>query len=133
LNVDDANALEVFESGQVLQVQNLNASFDTCREDQGVPERRSTREMEFLRPGQIAVGGQDERQKIPELAEAIPGVSRRESLFVELVGSCEEFAGDLPQEDAILGVGNELDGDLLTPLVGLIAGVDLNPERQTRI
>jgi hypothetical protein len=30
--------------------------------------------MEFLRAGQVAVGGQDERQKISELAETIPGV-----------------------------------------------------------
>jgi hypothetical protein len=103
--VDDANALEVFESGQILRVQNLNASFDTCRHDQGVPERRSSREMEFLGAGQVAVGGQDERQKIPELADTIPSLSRRESLLVKLARSCEEFAGDLPQEDAVLSVG----------------------------
>jgi hypothetical protein len=74
--VDDVNALEVFESGQVLRVQNVNASFDTRREDQGVPELRSSSEMDFLCAGQVAVGGQDERQKIPELAETTPGVRR---------------------------------------------------------
>ena len=61
--------------------------------------------MEPLRAGQVAIRGQDERQKIPELVEAIPSVCPRESLFVELARSREEFAGDLPQEDAVLRVG----------------------------
>jgi hypothetical protein len=122
--VDDANALEVFESRQVLRVQNLNASFDTCREDQGVPERRSSREMEFLGAGQVAVGGQDERQKIPELTEAIPGVRRGESLLVKLARSREKLSGYLPQENAVPSVGNKVEGDLLSPNVSLITGVD---------
>jgi hypothetical protein len=78
--------------------------------------------MEFLCAGQVAVGGQNERQKIPELAETIPGVRRGESLLVKLARSREKLAGHLPQEHAVPSVGNEVKRDRLTLWVSPIAG-----------
>ena len=68
--------------------------------------------MEFLRAGQVGVGGQDKRQQIPEFGEAVPGVSRRESLFAQLAGRREKLTGDLPQENASRRAGDEVERDL---------------------
>lgn len=93
--VDDAPALEIVESGQVLTVEDLDAGFDTRREYEAIPQRRSACEMELLGARQIGIGRQDERQQIPELGKTVPSVGRRESLLVQLARSREKFAGDL--------------------------------------
>ena len=82
--VDDADALEVVESRQVFGVQSVDTSFGTRRDNQGVPQRRPSREMELPGARQVAIRWQLKRQEIPELGETVPSVGRGESLFVSL-------------------------------------------------
>ena len=111
--VDDANAIEVVKPRQVLGVEDLDAGFGTRGENQGIPERCSPREMKLLRADQNLLGRQHESQQIPELGETIPRVRRGESLLAKLARGRDEFAGDLPEEDAIFGVGDQVQSDLL--------------------
>jgi len=55
--VDDADVLEVGESWQVLRVKRACTSFHARRDDQGIPQRRSSREMELFRASQVAISG----------------------------------------------------------------------------
>ena len=74
--VDDSNALEVVESRHVFGVEDLHAHLDTCRDNQGVPQRRPTRDVQLLGAGQVGCGRQDEWQQILEFSEPVPGVKQ---------------------------------------------------------
>ena len=54
--IDDLETLEIVEARQVLGVEGLDASFYTRRQDEGIPERRSSCKMECLCAHQIGVG-----------------------------------------------------------------------------
>jgi hypothetical protein len=60
--IDDLETLEIVEARQVLGVEDLDASFYTRCQDEGIPERRASCKMERLCAHQIGVGRQDERQ-----------------------------------------------------------------------
>ena len=66
--VDDSNAFELVESRHVLGVEDLDSRFDTCRDNQGVPQRRPARDVQLLGAGQVGGGWQDERQQILDSA-----------------------------------------------------------------
>jgi hypothetical protein len=51
--VDDADAVEIIEARQVFGIERLDAGFDTCSENEGVPEGGSSGEMELFGASQV--------------------------------------------------------------------------------
>ena len=66
---------------------------------------------------------EDERQQLPELGETIPRLRRGESLLAKLAGGRDKLAGDLPKEDAVFRVGDQVQS-LKAKRLQAVAGWD---------
>jgi hypothetical protein len=55
------------------------------------------------------MAGRDQGEQCQELVEPIPSLFSREPLGTQSAACCNEFDGDLPQQNGIRGSGNQVE------------------------
>src|SRR5258706_16471269 len=99
--IDHTQGLEGFQSRHVLRVENVHASFDARREDEGVPQRNAMQDVQLPRMRQVGRGRQYERKQVSKFCETVPGLSWGKALFAQLARHRQELARHLPEEDLV--------------------------------